>query len=188
MTEAKTKSKFSVLDTVLIPLFSALIAVCAWVTVPIPGIPFTMQIFGVFVTLYILKAKKGALSILVYILLGAVGVPVFSGFNGGIGVIFGATGGYITGFLVSALVYGALDALIKKNGFFAEFFKMLVSLVFCYIFGSVQYMELYTKNTGRIGFFSVLAVCVLPYIIPDMIKISLAVLIGGGVKKHIKML
>lgn len=188
MTEAEKKSKFSILDTVLISLFSALIAVCAWITIPIPGIPFTMQVFGVFTALAVLGAKKGAVSILVYILLGVIGIPVFSGFNGGISVLLGATGGYIAGFLVSAFAYGILDAIIKKNGFFITFFKMFASLILCYIFGSVWYMAVYTKNTGSIGFFGVLTACVIPYIIPDMVKIALAVLIGKEVKKRVRFL
>ena len=188
MTETKTKEKFSTLDIALIPLFSALIAVCAWITIPIPGIPFTMQVFGVFTAIAILGAKKGALSILIYILLGAVGVPVFSGFNGGIGALLGTTGGYIVGFLISAFAYGIFDAVIKKNGFFITFLKMFASHIFCYIFGSVWYMAVYTKNTGAIGFFGILMGCVIPYIIPDMVKIALAVLIGREVKKRAKFL
>lgn len=190
MTEEKSKksSSLSVIDIALIPLFSAIIALCAWITVPIPGIPFTMQVFGVFASLAVLGAKKGLISIIVYILLGAVGVPVFSGFNGGIGVLLGATGGYIIGFMVSAGAYLLLTQIIKNESRTAMFLKMACSHVFCYLFGSVWYLIFYTKNTGHIGFFSVLMACVIPYIIPDLAKIALAVFLGGEVKKRVKFL
>lgn len=185
---SKKSSSLSILDIAMIPLFSAIIALCAWITVPIPGIPFTMQVFGVFAALAVLGAKKGSISIAVYILLGAVGVPVFSGFNGGIGVLLGATGGYIVGFMVSAGVYTLLTQIIRNDSKTAMFLKMACSHVFCYIFGSVWYLVFYTKNTGHIGFFSVLMACVIPYIIPDIVKIALAVFLGSEVKKRVKFL
>lgn len=185
---SKKSSSLSILDIAMIPLFSAIIALCAWITVPIPGIPFTMQVFGVFAALAVLGAKKGSISIAVYILLGAVGVPVFSGFNGGIGVLLGATGGYIVGFMISAGVYSLLTQIIRNDSKTAMFLKMACSHVFCYIFGSVWYLVFYTKNTGHIGFFSVLMACVIPYIIPDIVKIALAVFLGSEVKKRVKFL
>ena len=91
-------------DLTLIALFAALIAICAWLTVPMPDVPFTMQTFGVFAALLLLGGKRGTLSILLYLLLGAAGLPVFSGFRGGIGSLLGTTGGYLVGFFFSYLV------------------------------------------------------------------------------------
>ena len=90
------KNRLSVRDMAFIAAMSAVIAVCAWITIPL-AVPFTLQIFGVFMALRLLGGKKGTLSILVYIALGAVGLPVFSGFQGGIGVLAGPTGGDIAG-------------------------------------------------------------------------------------------
>jgi len=190
MTEENTKKQksLSMTDIALIPLFSAIIALCAWITVPIPGIPFTMQVFGVFVSLAVLGAKKGLISIAVYILLGAAGVPVFAGFKGGIGVLLGSTGGYIAGFIISAAVYAVLCRFIKNDTRTAMFLKMAFSQIFCYLFGSVWYLVFYTKNTGPIGFFSILMACVIPYIVPDLVKIALAVFLGGEVRKRVKFL
>ena len=86
-------------DLVLIALFAALMALCAWVTVPY-AVPFTMQTFGVFLALLLLGGKRGTICMAVYLLLGAVGLPVFSGFRGGVGALVGSTGGYLVGFIV----------------------------------------------------------------------------------------
>lgn len=98
MTE---KKGFRTRDLVLIAIFAAMMAVCAWISVPVLAVPFTLQSFGVFMALLCLGGKRGTAAICVYVLLGAVGAPVFSGFNGGIGAIMGATGGYIIGFIFS---------------------------------------------------------------------------------------
>jgi biotin transport system substrate-specific component len=88
---------------------AALIAVCAWLSVPVGQIAVTMQTFGVFLTLLLMGGKKGTLACGVYLLLGAVGLPVFSGFQGGPGVLLGPTGGYLLGFLLLALCYWLLQ-------------------------------------------------------------------------------
>ena len=109
------KAKSRILETTYIALFAALIAVCAFITIPmpLPFISFTLQTFGVFAALGILGGRDGTTAVAVYILLGAIGVPVFSGFRGGFGVLIGPTGGYIAGFLGAALVYWLLTA--RKN-------------------------------------------------------------------------
>ena len=90
----KTKTK----EIILISLSAALICICSWIQVP-SAVPFTLQTFAVFLVSAVLGAKKGVAATLVYILLGAVGLPVFSGFQGGVGVLLGATGGYVFGFV-----------------------------------------------------------------------------------------
>ena len=87
-------------DMAYISLSAAVIAVCAWITVPFT-VPFTMQTFAVFLAVLLFGSARGMLSILLYIALGAVGLPVFSSFGGGIGVLIGPTGGYIIGFLAA---------------------------------------------------------------------------------------
>ena len=129
MTE---KKGFRTRDLVLIAIFAAMMAVCAWISVPVLAVPFTLQSFGVFMALLCLGGKRGTAAICVYVLLGAVGAPVFSGFNGGIGAIMGATGGYIIGFI----------PLVILTGVFAERNKKLLPLgmvlgtLACYIFGT----------------------------------------------------
>ena len=100
-TIAATRSK--TYDIVYIAVFAVIMAICSWISIP-AAVPFTLQTFGVFVAVGVLGGKRGTLSILVFILLGAIGVPVFAGFSGGIGVLAGTTGGYIIGFLFSKTV------------------------------------------------------------------------------------
>ena len=113
-TDAPGKRAHSLGDMVLCSLFAALMAVCAWLTIP-GEVPFTLQTFGVFAALVLLGGKRGTIAIALYLVLGAVGLPVFSGFRGGFGVLFGTTGGYIFGFLLSGLLYWVMTALLGNR-------------------------------------------------------------------------
>ena len=105
-------SRFRTLDLAYIALFAVLMAVCAWITVPLPKplVQFTMQTFAMFMALLVLGGRRGLYAMVVYLLLGAVGMPVFSGFRGGMGVLLDTTGGYIIGFVAAALVYWLVTA------------------------------------------------------------------------------
>ncbi len=172
-------------DIVLIALFSAIIVVCSFITIP-AVVPFTLQTFAVFLCLNILGAKKGIISILIYILLGIVGLPVFSGFNGGIGVLLNVTGGYIVGFVFSALIFWVItSAFNKKTRKFIKILASFLGLIGCYIFGTLWYVLLNIKNGDTISFISALTICVLPFIIPDVLKIVLSVVISEKINKFI---
>lgn len=171
-TNVNASSRMKTLDLVYIALFSVLIAVCAWITIP-AGVPFTMQIFGVALTIGLLGGKRKLLAVIVYILLGAVGIPVFSGFRGGFGHLLGTTGGYIIGYIFMALVMWAMEKIPGKRQV-VRFISMVLALAVCYFFGSVWYMIAYSHSTGAIGFGAVLAKCVFPFIIPDLIKLVMA--------------
>ena len=147
---------------------TALIAVCAWISLPFGAIPVTLQTLAVCLVAGLLGAKKGVAATGVYILLGAVGMPVFSGFKGGIGVLFGATGGYVAGFLLTALLVGIV-AEKQSERFFILLTGMAVGVLLCYAFGTLWFSALYAK-----GIREVLSLCVLPFIVPDSIKIALA--------------
>ena len=95
------------LDMVCTAMFAVIMAVCSWISIP-AMVPFTLQTFGVFLAVGTLGGKRGSLAVLIYLLLGAVGLPVFSGFAGGLGYMMGSTGGYIIGFLLSALAMWAM--------------------------------------------------------------------------------
>lgn len=158
-------------DMALCALFAALLSVCAWICIPIGDISFTMQTFGVFLTLGLLGGKRGTLAILTYLLLGAVGLPVFSGFQGGAGTLLGVTGGYIVGFLAWGLVYWLLTGLFASK---LRLIAMLAGLLTCYGFGSVWFYVLYLHNGGTVGIALILSKCVLPYLLPDLLKLALA--------------
>ncbi len=181
---AIAKKRVSVYDLVMVALFAALIAVCAWVTIP-GSVPFTLQTMGVFLAVGLLGGKRGTAAVLVYILLGAVGMPVFSGFSGGVGRLVGTTGGYIIGFLVSALAMWAMEAIFGKAKWVLPV-SMLVGLVLCYAFGTAWFLVLYTQTKGAISVASVLSMCVVPFIIPDLLKIALALLLTSRLGRFIR--
>lgn len=165
----------SVRDIAHIALFAGLLAICAWLTVPGP-VPFTLQTFGVFAALGLLGGKRGTLAILTYLLLGAVGLPVFSGFQGGPGVLFGATGGYILGFLLTGLLYWLITALLGDR-LWVQAAALVLGLLVCYAAGTFWFLAVYTRAHGDLSFYSALRKCVIPFLLPDAGKLILALLL-----------
>lgn len=175
----------TVKDMAYIAMFSILLAICSWITVPGP-VPFTMQTFGIFCALELLGGKKGSAAILLYILLGAVGLPVFSGFSGGIGALFGTTGGYIIGFIFTGLIYWLLTSLFKKNVIVSAA-AMLVGLAVCYAFGTAWFVTLYSQTKGSITVSAALGFCVIPFIMPDIIKLILALSLSKLLARRLRL-
>ena len=172
------------LNLTYISLAAALMAVCAWISFPVMALPVTMQTFGVFCAVGLLGGKRGTLSVLVYILLGAIGLPVFTGFSGGIGQLLGVTGGYITGFLFLSLTMWLFSALFPHNkGVFV--FSMLLGLLLCYLFGTAWYVFLYQQAGQSVGWIVALQACVFPFILPDLLKMLLALSLIRTIKKHL---
>lgn len=178
--------KFRAKDMAYIAVFTALLAVCAWTSVPMPwGVSYTLQTMGVFLAVGVLGGKRGTLAVLVYLLLGAVGVPVFSGFRGGAAALLGTTGGYIAGFLFSALVMWVMERLLGKK-LTVLALSMVVGLAVCYAFGTVWYMVVYTQSSGPVALGTVMGWCVTPFILPDLVKIALALLLTARLRPHVK--
>ena len=171
-------------NMVLTALFAALIAVCSWITVPGP-VPFTLQTMAVFLAVGLLGGKNGSICVLLYILLGAVGLPVFAGFKGGIGALLGTTGGYILGFLFSALLMWAMEKTMGQKTW-VLILSMVLGLLVCYAFGTVWFRFVYLKTTGAVGWMTVLGWCVFPFLIPDGLKIALASLLTLKLRKYLK--
>ena len=171
-------------DLVLIALFAALMALCAWVTVPY-AVPFTMQTFGVFLALLLLGGKRGTICMAVYLLLGAVGLPVFSGFRGGVGALVGSTGGYLIGFIVSALLMWALSGFARKSRWTLAA-SMALSLAACYAFGTAWFVIVSVRAGKAMTVGAALSMCVLPYIVPDAAKLWLACVLARRLKKFVK--
>ena len=164
-------------DITYIALGVALIALCSWLSVPMT-VPFTMQTFAVCLIAALLGLRGGLWAVGCYILLGAVGAPVFAGFKGGLGALLGVTGGYIVGFLFTALVVGlTADRLGRRVPVLAA--AMAAGVLLCYAFGTAWFVLVYTRNSGPIGVGAALAWCVLPYLIPDAVKIALAATLTG---------
>ena len=168
-------------DMAYIGIFAVVIAVCSWISIP-AAVPFTLQTFAVFLAVILLGGKRGTLSVLVYILIGAIGIPVFSGFRGGIGVLLHNTGGYIAGFLLSALIMWAAEELLGRK-LWVQAISMILGLAACYAVGTVWFMFVYIRSTGAVGVMTVLGWCVIPFIIPDAVKIMLALMLGNVLRK-----
>ncbi len=163
------KKKFSAKDLVYIGLSAAIVAVCSWITIPVGAVPITLQTMAVCLVAGLFGFKNGTLSVLAYILIGAVGVPVFSGFKGGIGVLFGATGGYIIGFIFTSVIVGLTADKTKKPLWLA--LSMAAGILVCYAFGTAWFMLAYSKG---ITLSKALAMCVTPFLAFDFVKILLA--------------
>lgn len=168
-------------NMVLCAMFAALLCLCAWIAVPLGDAVVTMQTFGLFLTLGVLGGKRGCAAVLVYLLLGAVGLPVFSGFRGGLGALLGVTGGYILGFAALALVYWMISALLPDK-LPVRVCACILGLLVCYGFGTVWFYVLYVKGGNAIGIGAVLLKCVVPYLLPDGIKLVLAVALSEKIK------
>lgn len=176
-------SRSKTLTLTYIALSAALIAVCSWISIP-TTVPFTLQTFAVCLVTALLGTKRGILAVIVYICLGAVGFPVFSGFKGGFGVLLGTTGGYIIGFIFTALIVGlAVEKLGRSIPVMAA--AMVIGIAVCYVFGTAWFMLVYTNQTGAVALATVLGWCVLPFIIPDIIKIIVATLLAGRLHRFI---
>ena len=173
-------------DMAYIALFAILIAVCAWISIPMTTISFTLQTFAIFAALLTLGGRRGTYAVTVYLLLGAVGFPVFSGFQGGLGALLGATGGYIIGFLGSALVYWLLTALVKDT-LPVRITACLLGLIVCYAFGTAWFMAVYARGGGAVSLGAALSMCVLPFILPDCAKIALATLLSARLRDRLKL-
>ncbi len=170
-------------DMAYMAVMVALTAVCAWVAVP-AAVPFTLQTFAVFAALLVLGGKRGTIALGVYLLLGAAGLPVFSAVGGGVGVLLGPTGGYLLGFLLTALVYWLFEALFEKRAgagrlrLVWQCAALIVGLIACYAAGTAWFIEVYARGGKAVTFAAAVSSCVLPFIVPDLVKLAVAVVVG----------
>lgn len=162
-------------DLTRVALFAALMAICSWISIP-SSVPFTLQTLGVFMSVGLLGKKRGTLAVIVFLLLGLFGLPVFSGFKGGVGVLLGPTGGYLIGFIGTAYL---MASILERYGRSAVsmLLAMAIGLIVCYAFGTAWFMIVYNKAQGTITLFTTLSMCVFPFIIPDILKIIVSYLL-----------
>lgn len=165
-------TKWTARDLTACSMCVALLTVCSWISVPLV-IPFTLQTFAVCLAgaLFSIRVSLGAVA--GYILLGAAGVPVFSGFRGGPSALLGPTGGYILGFLFTVL---AVSLAVRRFGrkLPVLLLSMAAGVVLCYVFGTLWFVFVYSRSVNPVGIGTALGWCVLPYLVPDGIKIALA--------------
>ena len=175
----KKKTKISVQDICSIAIMTAITVVMAQISIPMPmGVPMTMQTFAITLAGVILGSKKGGLSILVYVLLGAIGVPVFAGFSGGVQNLIGPTGGFIISFPIMAYVIGLGVEHRKKKGMFV--LMLILGTVLNYVIGVAMFCIIMNSSvmTG-------ITACVLPFIPTAIIKAVVAALLGLQIRSRL---
>ena len=177
MSETAKPAANRTLRLTLCALMAALIAICSQLQIPLPAIPINLALFAVHLAGALLGPAWGTLSVLVYILLGLCGVPVFSGFRAGFATLFGKTGGYLLGYLLDAFLVGYLSRRIGSR-FWQLCLSMVIGVAVCYAFGTAWFIFL-TKTTLAAS----LSACVLPFLPGDAVKIVLAALLTGRLKK-----
>ncbi len=172
LVEAMPKSSTRT-NILLIALFVGIITVCSWIKIPIGPVPVTLQTFAVCLTVSILGTKRGTAAVGTYLVLGLLGVPVFAGFAGGVAYLFGVTGGYILGFVLTAFVTGKIQEKIGQS-VPALVVSMVAGLALCYAFGVIWFMVATGTAATSDGLMYVLGLTVTPFMLPEVIKIALA--------------
>lgn len=159
-------------------LMTAVTCILAPMSIPIGPVPISLTNFAIYLSLYLLDWKKGTLSYFIYLLIGFAGLPVFSGFTGGIGKLAGPTGGYIIGFIPMAIIAGIVIDNFSQR--WIQLAGMIFGTILCYALGTVWFcfQSGYTVSAA-------LAVCVIPFIPADLIKMVIVMIIGPGIRKRL---
>lgn len=148
--------------------------------IPISPVPISLTNLAVYFTVYVLDRKRGTISYLLYLLIGLVGVPVFSAFTGGPGKLFGPTGGYLIGFIFMAYICGFfIDKWPSK--LYMHFIGMVLGTAVCYLFGTV-----WLAYQAGMGFYAALGAGVIPFIPGDLVKIVIAIIAGPVIRKQLR--
>lgn len=181
----KQNKRFKTIDVVYIGLFAALIAVCSWISIPLT-VPITLQTMAVCLVAGLLGTKRGTITTVIYILLGLVGVPVFAGFSSGPAALLSPSGGYIVGFIFTALIVGFVSDKTKGR-MLPLIISMVTGILVCYIFGTIWYAIVYAKQNETVAALkTILGWCVIPFLIPDAVKIAVASILTNRLKRFIK--
>ena len=168
--------KLSISEMCQIASFVAIIIVCAQISIPMPyGVPMTLQTFAILLAGVVLGPKGGAIATLVYMLLGAIGIPVFTAFTGGLGIIFGRTGGFILAFPFVALAAGIGG---RRKSVFGLILWLLIGTIILFIGGLLMFS--FVTSSSLVASFTLVVV---PFIPTEIIKIVMVVLLGKVIKK-----
>lgn len=193
MKNNKRTSKIKVKDMAHVGVSVALMSVCAWIIFPTPwGVPVTLQTLAIFAVVGLLGPWKGCAAVAVYLVLGAVGLPVFSGGSGGLGILMGVTGGYLWGFIPGALIAGVLCRIWNRRmsspqgRFFATLAAMSVGQVICYAAGTVWLCAVYARGGEAVTVGVALLWGVVPYLLPDALKLIVAAMVAERGKLWLK--
>lgn len=171
---------FSVQKMAIIALMTAVLCILAPISIPvfISPVPVSLGVLAVYLTAYVLSPLDATISVIIFILLGTFGLPVFSGYSGGLSKLVGPTGGYIIGFLFT--VYISSLFIHMKKGIIFDVIGMITGLALCYILGTIWF----SHQQGK-GFIASLLLCVVPFLIGDAVKIIVAVILGTQLNKRL---
>ncbi len=164
----------------------ALIIICSWTALP-SAIPITLQTFAIFAALGLLGGRNGTVAVVCYVVIGMLGLPVYSHFKGGIGIVLhDVSGGYIVGFILIALIYWLVVRFFGRS-MTVEIIAMLLGLLACYVAGTAWYVWINVNDHKAVEFMEILSVCVTPFIIPDLAKLFAATALVRKLRKHMRM-
>ena len=187
-SKGKLRAKSVAREISYLALGVALMTVCAWITIPIAAIPVTLQTLAVALLGVLFGTVRGTAAVLVYLLMGIIGIPVFSNFNAGVVALLGPTGGYLIGFLFDVAIVGIFARLPIKNQVVKTalvYLGMLLAIAVLYFFGTLWFVTVYSRRSAE-GIGAALMLCVVPYILPDAVKLALAAILTVRLEKFVK--
>ena len=170
---------------VFVALMAAFLCIFSPISIPLPLVPITLQTFGVFLVSALLGWKRGTVAVLIYLLLGLIGLPVFSGWTGGFSSFATPSSGYIIGFLFTALLTGFLIDRFSRQ-FWMYPVAMAAGLAVCYLFGTIWflvYMNVWMSTPY--SFWEAVLICVLPFLVGDAVKIAAAAALSYPLRKQL---
>lgn len=181
MTQKTTGSRMTIYQMAGTALMAAVMCILGPLSIPIGPVPISLTNLVVYLAVYLLGTRLGTLSYVVYFLLGAAGLPVFSGYSGGIGKLAGPTGGYLVGFIIMAVISG----IFIKNGKsrpVTAICGMVLGTAAAYVIGTIWFMFV-----TKMGLAESLALCVFPFLIGDGIKIVVSELLGRKLRSRLNL-
>ena len=175
------KRKFSVRDMCYCACFSALLAVCAWISIPVAATHITFQTFGIFLALLTLGGFRGSVAVGLYLLLGAIGLPVFAGFKGGPHMFAMPSGGFLIGFMLTCLLYWAISAEFTPQKW-GKVIAMAVAILPCYLLGIFRMFMFYSVTVEPRTY----VLTAVTFLLPDCLKFLLAWYVSKRLKRFVK--
>ena len=183
--ETASRSHARLKSMVFVALMAAFLCIFSPISIPLPLVPITLQTFGVFLVSALLGWKRGTVAVLIYLLLGLIGLPVFSGWTGGFSSFATPSSGYIIGFLFTALLTGFLIDRFSRQ-FWMYPVAMAAGLAVCYLFGTIWflvYMNVWMSTPY--SFWEAVLICVLPFLVGDAVKIAAATALSYPLRKQL---
>lgn len=157
-------------------MFACIVALLAQIKIDLPGlVPITLQTLGIYIIACSLTPKLAVITTIVYVIMGSIGLPVFTGFRGGLSSLLGPTGGYIFSFPITSLIISII--INNKNSIIRKIIAMIIGTAVCYLIGTIWFIYV-TNNT----IITALTVCVIPFIFGDIIKIAIASTLSAKIK------